>query len=217
MAVSSEFIILGVTKVGEKALVLHTLSADWGRRSFLVTVGRNAPMALFLPLSIIDAEVSENPRSELWRLRNITSSAPLAGIRNSPSKNAMTMFMSEVLLRTVHDGESEPGLCEWCRRSVLTLDALSDDFSNYHLRFLFEFAAALGFSPSTEDLAPFAGRHLSTLGELLKADFAGFMLYPLSGAVRNELAGILLDYIGFHCESRLNIRSLKVLRELFGN
>ena len=31
-----EFIVLTTTKVGENALVVHTLSREWGRRGFLV-------------------------------------------------------------------------------------------------------------------------------------------------------------------------------------
>ena len=42
------------------------------------------------------------------------------------------------------------------------------------------------------------------------------LLLPLSGEMRNEIAGMLLDYLGFHLEMNLNIRSLRVLRELFG-
>ena len=123
--------------------------------------------------------------------------------------------MSEVLYRTVREGAREEGLFEWCERSVLTLDALQGDFANYHLRFLLELAAALGFSPSWEDLAPFAGEHLANVRELLRADFGASLLVPLSGEVRNEIAELLLRYLSFHSESRIEARSLRVLRELF--
>ena len=42
------------------------------------------------------------------------------------------------------------------------------------------------------------------------------MLIPLSGQVRNDLASSLIRYLEFHTESTINIRSLAVLRELFG-
>ena len=215
MVHASSFIVLAVTKVGDKSLVLHTLSPDWGRRSFITGVSRKSPMALFQPLSLLDAEVTENPKSELWRLREASAGAPLSGIRNNVRKNTMTLFMSEVLLRTVKDGAMEDGLFEWCRRSILKLDAMESDFSNFHLRFLLEFAGALGFSPSIEDLAPFAGEHLAVVKQLLTASEAECMLIPMSGAQRNAVAALLLDYISFHIEFPVQVKSLQVLRDLY--
>ncbi len=215
MVHSTPLVILGSTKVGEGSLVLHTLTPAWGRRSFITSAGKGAPMALYLPLSLLDAEVSENPKSDLWRLRAPVASEPLLGIRSDMRKNTMTLFMSEVLIRTIRDGAREEGLFEWCRGSILTLDALESDFSNYHLRFLLEFAGALGFSPTLEDLAPFAGEHLGVVRQLVQSSPAEALLIPMNGAERNAVASLLLDYIGFHTETRLNIRSLQVLRELY--
>ena len=215
MVHASEFILLAITKVGDKSLVVHTLSPEWGRRSFIASVSRKAPMALFMPLAIIDGEVVENSKSDLWRLRELSASEPLGGIRNDLRKNTMTLFMSEVLYRTLRDGTYEEGLFEWCRRSILTLDALDSDFSNYHLRFLLEFAGALGFSPTFEDLAPFAGEHLQVVKQLLTSSPAETLLIPMNGVQRNAVASLLLDYIGYHTDSQINIRSLQVLRDLY--
>ena len=212
---STQFIILNTTKVGERSLVLHTLSDEWGRRSFITTLRKGSGMALYQPLSIVDAELVENPHSDLWRVRSLSASYPLTGIRTSPAKNAMGLFMAEVLYRSVREGACEGDLFVWCERSILTLDALEGDFANYHLRFLLEFAAALGFSPSPEDLMPFAGEHLAQLRALLQADFSACMLVPLNGETRSEIARILLKYLGYHTETRIEVRSLRVLQELF--
>lgn len=212
---SAELIVLASTKVGEKSVVLHTLSAQWGRRSFICSVSKSTGMALFLPLNILNVEIIENAKSELWRIHAISASFPLNGIRSSVFKNTMTMFLSEVLYRTIKDGANEAGLFDWCRKSILTLDALESDFSNYHLRFLLELAGALGFDPSIEDLAPFAGKHLEELGKFIRLGFSESMLLPLSGESRNEMAEILLKYLSHHTESAINVRSLKVLRELY--
>ena len=215
MVYHTRLIILNTTKVGERSLVLHALSPDWGRRSFITAVPRGGGMALFQPLSVLDAEITENPRSELWRAHALSARHPLTGLRTDATKNAISLFISELLYRTVHDGAREEGLFEWCERSILTLDALQGDYANYHLRFLLEFAAALGFSPSVEDLMPFAGDHLRELRELVRSDFGSCMLVPLSGQARSEIAEILLRYLGYHTETRIELRSLRVLQELF--
>lgn len=216
MVFHSELIVLNFTKIKENALVLHCLSEQWGRRGFIVTVPKAAGTALYQPLSILDAEVVENPRSELWRLRGVSAKFSLNGIRTSMVKNSMTMFMSEVLYRTVHDGDTEDGFYEWCRRSILTLDALEGSYANYHLRFLLELAAAMGFSPSAGDIEPFCGDRKHEIEALVRSDFATCMLLPLSGQARSDIAAKLLKYIEFHTGEQLNVNSLSVLRELYG-
>ena len=125
------------------------------------------------------------------------------------------MFLSEVLYRVVKDGAVEQGLFEWCEKNILLLDSIRTDFSNFHIRFLLEFAVALGFSPEARDLSPFVGEHFPIIERFMTLSFAESMLIPLSGAVRNEIAEGILRYIEFHSESAVNVNSLKVLRELF--
>jgi len=208
-------IVLNSTKLGDSSLVLHCLCREMGRRSFIVTVRKGGSRALYLPFSVLDAEVLENRKSDLWRLRGVSAVYPLGGVRSDFNKNAITLFMSEVLWRGVQEGSAEAGLFDWCERSILTLDALEGSFANYHLRWLMELAGALGFSPSFESLAPFAGENLQTIGDLLSAGFEEFMVYPLNGPRRSAIAEALLRYLSAHLEIPLNIRSLAVLGELY--
>ena len=216
MTQSTELIVLHTTKFGENSLVVHTLSRDYGRRSFLVKgAGKKSAMSLFLPLNVLEAEILETNKSTLFTARNLTAKHPLLGIRNSMFKNSMTMFMSEVLYRVVKDGAYEQGLFEWCEKDILLLDAIQTDFSNFHIRFLLELTVALGFSPESQDLMPFVGDHYPVVEKFMTLPFADSMLIPLNGAARNEIAEQILRYIEYHTESSVNVNSLKVLRELF--
>ena len=42
------------------------------------------------------------------------------------------------------------------------------------------------------------------------------MLVPMTGQTRNDLCAAIIEYLEFHTETRINIKSLGVLRELFG-
>ena len=172
-------------------------------------------MSLFLPLNVLEADIVETSRSTLYTARNIVARYPLLGIRNDIFKNSMTMFMSEVLYRVVRVGAYEEGLFEWCEKNILLLDAVSIDFSNFHIRFLLELSVALGFSPEARDLVPFVGDHYPVIERFMTVPFAESMLIPLNGVTRNEIAEEILRYIEFHSESAVNVNSLKVLRELF--
>ncbi|MBR5299381.1 MAG: recombination protein O N-terminal domain-containing protein [Bacteroidales bacterium] len=216
MTQTTELIVLHTTKFGENSLVVHTLSRDYGRRSFLVKgAGKKSTMSLFLPLNVLEADIIETNKSTLFTARNLTAKHPLLGIRNNMFKNSMTMFMSEVLYRVVKDGANEQGLFEWCEKDILLLDAIQADFSNFHIRFLLELTVALGFSPESQDLIPFVGEHYPFVEKFMTLPFADSMLIPLNGPVRNEIAEEILRYIEYHTESSVNVNSLKVLRELF--
>ena len=215
MTKNTGLIVLHTTKFGENSVVVHTLSREYGRRSFLVRGAGKRLMSLFLPLNILEADVQESTKSTLFTARNLTARHPLLGIRSDVFKNSMTMFMSEVLYRVIKEGAAEQGLYEWCERNILLLDAVQQDFSNFHLRFLLELTVALGFSPESRDLQPFVGDHYPTVERFMQTSFAESMLIPLNGTVRNEIAEEILRYIEFHTESSVNINSLKVLRDLF--
>ena len=215
MTRNTELIVLHTTKFGENSLVIHTLSRDYGRKSFLVRGAGKKAMSLFLPLNILEADIIESSKSNLYTAKNVVLRHPLLGIRNDVFKNSMTMFMSEVLYRVVKDGTNEDGLYEWCEKTILILDAIRSDFSNYHIRFLLELSIALGFRPESRDLEPFVGTHYPVVEKFMQSSLAESMLVPLNGTIRNEIAEEILRYIEFHTESTLNINSLRVLRELF--
>lgn len=212
---STELIVLGTTKVGESAVVVHTLSREYGRRGFLVRSGKKAGMTLFLPMNVLEAEVVENPKSELWAIRNIGLKEGLPSVRGNLYKNTMTLFLAEVLFRTLREGMAEDGLYEWCIGSLLALNALESDFSNFPVRWLMELAGAMGFRPSFDDIAPFAKENLKEMKLLLNADFSESMLIPLNGATRNALCEELLQYLSYHTEYPVQVKSLSVLRELY--
>lgn len=224
MQTTIRFIVLSITKVGDNSLVLHTLSEAYGRRGFIVKVSKSSGMALWLPLNILEAEVIENKKSDLWRLRNVSSVYPLNGIRSDIRKNSISLFMSEVLFRSVHEACCEEGLSAWCERSILTLDALNSDFSNFHIVWLLELCSALGFRPAPADLAPFLGGEVSSpqssltniVGQMMGVPYSRALLVPMSGQQRTALATGLIEYLSFHLGTKINVRSLPVLSELFG-
>lgn len=214
MVTATRIIVLNTTKVGERNLVVHTLSPDFGRRSFIVSKGRKSgTMAGWQPLSILSVEVTENPKSDLWRLGKAMALYPLSGLRSDMGKSAISMFMAEVLYRTLRDG-IEPGLYEWCEKSILTLDALKDSYANYHLRWLLELCSAMGFTPTMAYLAPFAGEYMKELKGLM-GQYEEALVFPLNGRLRGDIADAILQYLSSHLDYRLNIRSLAVLSELF--
>lgn len=214
-AMDDSAIILNYTKIRDNLIVVHALTRAYGRKSFLVKTGAKAKMAYYLPLNILELSITENTKSDLWYASPLAAKYPLLGIRNNVFKNTMSLFMAEVVYRTIKDGAQEDGLFDWCVRQILTLDALQADFSNYHIYFLLEFCIALGFRPEATDMIPFTGEYQPFVEQFMHSDLPTAMLIPLSGRVRSEIASSIIRYLEFHTESTINIRSLQVLHELF--
>lgn len=215
MISNTSLIVLHTTRFGENSIVIHTLSKDYGRKGFVVRSLTRKTTSLLLPMNILEADVTESAKTNLFSVRNLVAATPLLGIRNNIYKNTITMFLSEVLYRVLKEGSVEPGLFEWCEKQLHLLDVMETDFSNFHIRFLLELSVTLGFSPKKEDLRPFLGDNISLVEQFMSASFAQSMLIPMSGALRNEICENVLRYIEYHTESTLTVNSLKVLRELF--
>jgi len=211
--IPDEIIVLGTTDFAEKSLVIHCLSKTWGRRGFLV---RNASKCsgFFQPLSIIACTVIENPKSSLFCAKDFSSVMPLNGIRNSIAKNSMSIFIAEVLFRALREGMDEQGLYGWCKEEIVLLDSLCEHYSNFHIRFLLDFAAACGFRPSVEDIMPFIGDQAEKTIELMKSEAADSLLVPMTGTQRSAICERLIKYLEFHLDTKINVKSLKVLSEL---
>ena len=191
MTQPAELIILNLTKVKDNSVVIHTLSREFGRRSFIVSVKKGSSMAMFLPLSILEADVLDNPKSQLWRARNFISKYPLMQIRNNMHKNAMTMFLSEVLFKVLREGSCDAELYDWCENIILRLEKLEGGYAAFNTDFLVELAVELGFAPSGIDILPFAD------------------------AEDKDNLDTMLRYLAHHLGTTLNIQSLRVLRELY--
>ncbi len=232
-----EFIILHSTKYGDNSLVLHTLSREYGRRSFFLRSvsssssvaggsgrssgkggARAAVTGLVSPLNIIEAQVSGSPvsGSAMMTVSGLAAAHPLNGLRGNVLKAGISMFIAEVLFRVLREGADEEGLYDWCVGKILLLDALDGNFSNFHLLFLLELTAALGFRPEFGDIAPFLdGTSAPSAEKLMRLPFGEAMLVPMTGAVRSSLIESFLSYIETHLEYPINIRSLSVLQALF--
>ena len=110
MTYDDRIIVLNTTRVKENSIVLHTISRTYGRRSFLVRVGKNAGMSYFLPLNLLEVSVTENPKFRLWDARGVSAETPLDSVRDNIYKNTISLFIAAVPFRIVKQGHAEDGL-----------------------------------------------------------------------------------------------------------
>lgn len=211
-----EFILLHTTKFGEKSLVLHTLSKEYGKRSlFLRSVPKNN--SIFSPMSVLEGELIEQTKiaSSMPNVSKLSLRYPLISMRNNVYKSCISIFMAEILYRALKESAIEEGLYETCIAKILLLEELEKDFANFPILFMIDTLAAMGYSPRYQDLEFFLlPEQKEIVKNMLSLDFSEAMLVPLNGPGRNAILISLLKYLEINIDQSLNIRSLSILREL---
>lgn len=231
----TDIIVLHTTKFGDNSLIVHAVSPLYGRCGMIVKGfgkkgGRN-PVSLFQPLNILEAVVDENPKSSLLSLREASMKHPYVSIRRDVLKNCISVFVCELLFRTLSEGSREDGLFEWVEEMALALDAMDGNFSNFHIYFIIGLCRILGFSPNDNfsennpifyiATAEFSGGGQSfslenslLLHRLLSGGFPECMALPLTGKSRYLFMEDMIRFLEYHIDKPVEIKSLEVLHEL---
>ena len=216
-----ELIILHTTKYGENALVIHTLCRELGKKSFLVRgVGKKVSPAWFLQLNIIEADIIQSGKGSLDVASHFSQKEPLTSLRESPGKNCIALFLSEVLLKTLQEGEVDAEFYAWLRARILLLDRLGTDadavsYANFHIALLKELCEKVGYQASQQDLLVFSDDSLTDLEKLEGLSFEQMLLVPLTGRRRDQIIHSYLKYLEYHLDTPLHIQSLDVIAALF--
>lgn len=236
---SSRIIVLHLTKYGDSSLVVHCIDSVCGRCSYMLRgVGRSkrVTMGSLHNLAILDIVSVANPRSSMSLIKEYEPAVHLSSLRSDMDKNAIAMFISELLYRTIVGQNNDERLFSWLCSAITLLDAAGKDESaatdvakpsgmniaNFHLWFLAGFCTVMGFGPTREglfdgcDLLQSASfDNLALLRQFAAAEFPDAMAIPLTGARRRDFCERMIRYISYHLGINLNLRSLDVLHELY--
>jgi DNA repair protein RecO (recombination protein O) len=240
MLQKAKSIALHTVKYGENSLVAYLYTKDFGRVSLMVNSaygkGKSGRKAIYFhPLSIVDVVFYPGKNHGMGRLKEVSVSHPLA-IHLNPIKSAIAIFLGEIIYRAVREEESNLSLFSFIDASILSLDAIDNGISNFHLLFLAQLSKYLGFFPSGNHstLTPyfdykngqfvpvqpshplFFSRELSEiLSKTLITNYTNAGSLMLNGKQRNAFLSAMLSYYTFHMESVQSIKSLSVLNQVF--
>ncbi|MBR1551348.1 MAG: DNA repair protein RecO C-terminal domain-containing protein [Muribaculaceae bacterium] len=237
-------IVLNVIRYNDRHNIAHVYTDSRGMMSFLVAQGvtRGARLrnALFMPLSLIEMEARHMPGRDLATMRDVRRYEMLADVYADPVKNAIVLFVSELLTRVIHEQERNSALYRYVEQSVILLENLQVGVANFHICFLYHLGAHLGIQP---DLAtyrpgrwfdmdngvfvdnpaalPGAGHHLLQPDEahvihlLSHMTFAGLHHFRFNREERNRVLDTIIAYYRLHNSTIGTLRSPEVLKQLF--
>jgi DNA repair protein RecO (recombination protein O) len=234
-------IVLHSIKYGDTSQIAYLYTDLCGRQTCMFKgvrgAGSRKKCSLIQPLFLLDVEAYPARRQGSMRLaKDFCASLPLQSLPFDLRKNALALFMGEVLYKLIREEEQNEPLFAFLWQHILMLDTLQHGVANFHLYFLAQLARHLGFMPGNTRsdeypyfdmdnglFVPFAPSHgafmdkptSALLGELLTCSCNSLQHLHLHRHQRSALLSLLLDYYCTHLGMANPIKSLAVLEEVF--
>ena len=144
-------VVLRTVKYGETSVIVLIYTELFGIQSYLVngvrTSGKKSSKAnIFQPASILDLEAYHNELKNLQRLKEFRWQCIFKDIFFNVRKNAVALFMVELLQKTLKQPEQNSDLYEFIEDAFINLDS-SDEVvtANFPLYFALHLGTFFGF------------------------------------------------------------------------
>lgn len=222
-------VALSYIRYRESSIIAKIYTEVFGIQTYIVNGVRSNKsktnkIALFQPLTLLDMVVyHKNKDDTVHRISEIKCYAPFQTLPYDVMKSSLALFVTEILGKTLREEESNQPLFQFIEDSVLFLDEAGKSFENFHIQFLMQLAAYLGFGIETiKDLENELKQNryplVSDPIEMNAADRLLMYEYGVEvGLDRNRRIQILeklLVFYKIHIDSLGEIKSLEVLREV---
>lgn len=233
-------IVFQVTDFGESSVVAKIYTELFGLQGFLINAVRkkNAKVRqnMLQPLSLVDLVVYHKERKGLHRVAEVKSNPVLQHIPFHMVKSSIALFLDEVLCKSIREEEPNQQLFEFLFHSIQLLDVQSPVNNDFHLCFLLQLTRYLGFYPADNfsgDEPYFNLRegifqadiptHMNYMDKKLSEIFSSLLHSALNFSAsvsvpvfqKRQLAEKILEYYRLHLAGFTEIKSLKVLEEVW--
>ena len=233
-------IALHAIPYNDKCSIVYVYTEAFGRVSYLVSRVRgkksSVSKSLFIPLSVLDMEVDHLNNRELQRIREAKLCFPVDGLMSDPVKNALSLFLSEVIFRVIKQSEADPRLFAFLADSIRLLSITTEGVANFHLVFLIRLLNYLGFKPNTDNYSVgsffdlqngvfLTSQPLNTdflkpddsiiLMRLLRMNYENMSVFRFTHEQRSAIIERILNYYRLHLPGLYELKSLAVMQSLF--
>jgi DNA repair protein RecO (recombination protein O) len=234
-------IILHQVKYTDSGIVAQLYTRKFGRQSFLIKGMRNKKTGkhniIFQPMFILDVEMYYKASREMQTLKEFSVAYSPYEIHSNINKSCVAIFLGEVLTAVLKEESPHEEMFDFIEESIVYFDGCKNNYANFHIAFLAGLSSFLGFEPSlqvnTDDAffdlqngmfvpaPPVHGKYATReISDILAVFFASSYysanLISLTGILRNEVLETLINYYSLHLTGLKKIKSLEVLKEVFG-
>ncbi|GAB5474709.1 MAG: DNA repair protein RecO [Maribacter sp.] len=238
MQVTTKAIVLISLKYGDTSLIVKAFTASDGLKSYLlkgVLTSKRGKLksAYFQPLSQLELVANHKNKGTLESILEVKVNYHYQTLHTDISKNAMALFLAEVLGNSVREEERNEPLFEFLEASLQWFDT-HEAISNFHLYFLIRLTKYFGFYPDTNDMGTacfdlqegeftntpslnpiLTGENLSFFKRFLGINFDEVQRIKMNKTNRQELLKSLVLYYELHLQGFRKPKSLAVLNEVF--
>ena len=233
-------IILHQVKYSDSRSIVSIYTREFGRMSYMVR-GANRKKsatrsALLQPLSIVEIDVSHNPKKDIQSIKDIRIAIPFYHIPYDPVKNGLALFMTEVLQKTLKHSENDKELYNFIENSVCQLDKCEEGIGNFHLVFMAGLARRLGFAPDLlngngykffdmmngifERSQPLhahflEGKQAETFKSIMELDYDCLNSLPMNRIQRAVVLTNFVEYYKLHLTDFHSLHSIEVMHKLW--
>ncbi len=235
--VKTKALVLSHLKYGDTSLIVRCFTEELGLQSYLLrgvlSSKKNKKAAYFQPLSILDVVTKPNKNGGLSSIKEVSSSYTYHSVYQNIYKQAIVLFLSEVLSMTIKETEANTDLFAFIEASLIWLDT-HDDSANFHLVFLAKLSRYLGIQPDfREDNGMFfdmiqgvmvsnpskgkylSGKQLEIMKVFFNASYLSIVEEGYSSQQRQLFLGLLIQYFDLHLDTFRKINSLDILKSVF--
>ena len=233
-------IVLHCFPYNDKYIIINMYTEDFGRIAYLVpnTHGRKSKVsrALLQPLSILEIETEHLNNRNLQRIKEAKRGFAVTQLHYHPVKNAISLFLAEVLYRIIQEKEPNQPLFDYLCRSIKWLEIADEGIANFHLAFLLQLSAYIGihpngsnykaghffdlingvFSESLPEHNNYLNKEDSIVFErLLRINYENMVLYSFTRQERTTIIRYIIKYYKLHTSDFPEIKSLTIMKDLF--
>lgn len=239
MLVKIQGLVIRSIKYGETSLIFDMYTLQFGLASFIVNGARRPksklPSSLFQLMNWLEMIVYMKDPGALNRVKEAQIIHHYQSIPFDLHKRSIALFMTEVIQKTIKENEANTTLFSFLRDAYLHLDNSKELMVNFHICFLFELSAFLGFRPNgawSEDHPYFhlvSGSFVSmahplyTLDRPISKMISDFLACPKESAhklsvsrdIRHQVLEQIISFFRYHLDRLPEIKTHKILAEVF--
>ena len=220
-------IVLNYIKYKETSIIVKIFTRELGLKSYIINgvrskSGKNK-IGFYQPMTLLDLVVYDKGSSGLQRVSETKLAYTPQKIPFDFSRTSISLFMAEVIGKSIFDEYQNESLFDFIFQSILHLDSDRVNLSHFPCIFLINQAKYLGFAPA--DSKNFL---LESLVQPFPVEEIDKVEYFLEGALQNGFActqklnkpnrQLFLDYLksfySQHMDQQLEWKTLDILRQI---
>ncbi len=220
-------IVIKYMKYQETSIIAQIFTEDFGLTSFLINGIRSAKskrsIGYFQPFSLLEMVAYFKSDREIQRLSEYKYLIPTHGIQLDIRKGTIVLFLSEVLAKLLqHEKGSQEHLFQFLLNATIQFDQLTTGIENFHLHFLLKILPFLGLGVDNAgtlirsmelEMIHEDPQLLAFVSRIINHDYVDDI--GGNGQLRFHALELILNYYHHHTASIGEIKSLKVLHQVF--